>query len=83
MSSYPVDNANSLDADPYVLLGARAGWVWNERLRVFVEGTNLTNKTYAAVVAPIQDARLSQDADPAIFRPGNGRSIVGGIEASW
>jgi iron complex outermembrane receptor protein len=77
----PVDEANTLYADPYLLLGARAGWQWSQRLRVFVSASNLTNRTYAAVVAPIADAR--NPADPAVFRPGNGRTLVGGVEASW
>jgi iron complex outermembrane receptor protein len=80
-SRYPVDHANTLYADPYVIVSARAGWMWGERFQVFVEGTNLTDRHYAASVAPIADART--DPDPEIFRPGNGRAVVGGIAASW
>jgi len=78
---YPVDQANTDYAPPYAIIGARAGWVKDQHLRVFVQGTNLLNRHYAATVAPIADARA--DPDPAVFRPGVGIDVMGGIELSW
>jgi iron complex outermembrane recepter protein len=78
---YPVDQANTDYAPPYAVIGARAGWVKDKHFRVFVQGTNLLNRHYAATVAPIADARA--DPDPAVFRPGVGIDLMGGIELSW
>jgi iron complex outermembrane receptor protein len=78
---YPVDQANTDYAPPYAVLGARAGWIKDQHFRVFVQGTNLLNRHYAATVAPIADARATPD--PAVFRPGVGIDIMGGIELAW
>ena len=81
LARYPVDQANTDYAPPYAVLGARAGWVMDKHFRVFVQGTNLLNRHYAATVAPIADARANPD--PAVFRPGVGIDVMGGVELSW
>jgi iron complex outermembrane receptor protein len=78
---YPVDEANTLFADPYALLGFRIGYQAPKGLEVFFEAKNLTNKIYAASVTPIADARQNQDNDT--FNPGNGRSFYGGVTWRW
>ena len=79
---YPVDEANTLWADPYcVLLGVRAGYQSSKGFEVFLEVKNLTNKTYTASVEAIADARQSTDNDS--FNPANGRAFYGGIGWSW
>ncbi len=80
-SRYPVDEANTLFADSYVLLGFRAGFRRASGFSVFVDCSNLTNQTYAAAVDVIADARTEED--PEIFHPGDGRSFYGGVSWSW
>jgi iron complex outermembrane receptor protein len=43
LSRYPVDEANTLFADSYVLLGFRAGFRRTKGLSVFIDCRNLTN----------------------------------------
>ncbi len=78
---YPVDEANTLFADPYALLGFRAGYRTQRGFQVYFEAKNLFNKTYAAYVEPIADARTSDDNDS--FSPGPGRAFYGGVSWSW
>jgi iron complex outermembrane recepter protein len=80
-SRYPVDEANTLFAGSYVLLGFRAGLRRPNGFSVFVDCRNLTNETYAASVDVIADAR--SQPNPEIFHPGDGRSFYGGVSWSW
>ena len=80
ISKYPVDEANTLFADPYALLGVRAGYKSDKGFAVFFEAKNLTNKIYAATVEPVGDARI-EGSDS--FNPGNGRSFYGGVSWKW
>lgn len=81
VTKYPVDEANSLFADPYALLGLRAGYKTNKGLQMFFEAKNLTDKVYAATVDPLGDARTGDDV--ASFNPGNGRAFYGGVSWVW
>ena len=78
---YPVDQANTLFADSYVLLGFRAGYRRNNGFSVFVDCKNLTNQRYAASIDAIADART--EPNPEIFHPGDGRSFYGGVSWTW
>jgi iron complex outermembrane receptor protein len=80
MVKYPVDEANTLFADPYALLGFRIGYNSPKGFDVFLEVKNLTDKIYAATVEPVGDARI-EGADS--FNPGNGRSFYGGVSWIW
>ncbi|HEU0274882.1 MAG TPA: TonB-dependent receptor [Candidatus Udaeobacter sp.] len=80
-SRYPVDEANTLFADSYVLLGFRAGFRRPNGFSVFIDCRNLTNKTYAAAIDVIADART--EPNPEIFHPGDGRSFYGGVSWTW
>jgi iron complex outermembrane recepter protein len=77
---YPVDEANTLFADPYALLGLRMGYKSRQGLELFFEAKNLTDKVYAATVEPIADARIG---DTDSFNPGNGRAFYGGVAWAW
>jgi iron complex outermembrane receptor protein len=79
---YPVDMAGTLFADPYALLGLKAGWRAKRGLNAFVEVRNLTDKRYAATTGVLTDSRLA-GAVAAQFLPGDGRAIYGGIEWKW
>jgi iron complex outermembrane receptor protein len=80
-SRYPVDEANSLFADSYVLLGFRAGFRRTNGFSVFIDCRNLTDRHYAASIDAIADART--ESSPEIFHPGDGRSFYSGVSWSW
>lgn len=77
---YPVDQANTLFADPYTLLGFKLGYRSESGWAGFVEGKNLTDETYAATTGVIADAF---GRDSAQFLPGDGASVFAGIEYRW
>ena len=81
LSRYPVDEANTLFADSYTLLGFRAGFRRTNGFSVFIDCRNLTNQRYAASIDVIADART--EPSPEIFHPGDGRSFYGGVSWSW
>jgi len=61
--------ANSLFADPYVLVGFRIGYKSGDGNEVFFEANNITNRIYAATVERVGDARVEGAKS---FNPGNG-----------
>jgi iron complex outermembrane receptor protein len=81
LSRYPVDEANTLFADSYVLLGFRAGFRRSNGFSVFIDCRNLINERYAASIDVIADART--EPNPEIFHPGDGRSFYGGVSWTW
>jgi iron complex outermembrane receptor protein len=81
LSHYPVDEANTLFADSYVLLGFRAGFRQSNGFSVFIDCRNLTNQHYASAIDVIADART--EPNPEIFHPGDGRSFYGGVSWTW
>jgi len=81
LTSYPVDQANTLSAGCYTLLGFKTGYAFKGGPSLFVQADNLTNKRYAATVDPIPDAR--NPADPQIFHPGDGRTFSCGLTWGW
>jgi iron complex outermembrane receptor protein len=80
-SRYPVDEANTLFADSYALLGFRAGFRQSNGFSVFLDCKNLTNQRYASSIDVIADAHT--EPNPEIFHPGDGRSFYGGVSWSW
>lgn len=76
---YFADNANSLTVDPYALLNFKAGFDAGASWSVYIEGRNLTDKAYISTVAIAGDA----DNSSAIFNPGTGRSVFGGLRFNW
>ncbi|HTX22762.1 MAG TPA: TonB-dependent receptor [Candidatus Aquilonibacter sp.] len=84
LSSYPVDQQNTLYAGAYALLGFKIGFAskWGKsKFSIFIEAENLTGENYAASVDPIPNGQ--NPADPQVFHPGDGRSIYGGVTWSW
>jgi len=75
-----VDQANTLSADPYVLLGFKVGRRIEKGLSWFVEAKNLTDENYAATTGVIANAN---GADSRNFLPGDGRSLFAGLEWKW
>jgi len=78
---YAVDQANTLFADPYTLVGLKIGLARTKGPSVFLEVRNLSNKTYASSVDPIAAAESSNDAQ--VFHPGEGRAWYGGVSWTW
>ena len=68
----PVDNMNTLYADPYVVVDLRSEYRVNDTISIFGEITNLFNETYAASTLVVDQAR----PDQAAFLPGDGRGLV-------
>jgi len=84
LTSYPVDQQNTLNASAYALLGFKTGFAFNlgrSKFSVFVEAKNLTDERYAASVDPIPNAQ--NPADPQVFHPGDGRSFYAGLTCNW
>lgn len=81
ITRYPVDQANTLFANPSTLLGFKIGFRSKKGVSVFLEAKNLTDKHFASAVDPIADARTASEA--RIFHPGDGRAFYGGISCSW
>ena len=78
---YPVDQANTLYADPYALLGFKIGYRAKKGWSAFVEAKNLTDERYPASVDPIADASVNDNV--RVFHPGDGRSVYGGVSWTW
>lgn len=77
LAEFPVDFANTIYNPTYTLLGARIGYsAPKSGLEVFLEARNLLDAKYSAVVAPIYNAG---GADLAVYSPGEGRVVNGGI----
>jgi len=77
LAEFPADFANTIENDAYAILGGRVGYQQPEKgLEVFVEVRNLLDAAYAPVVSPIFDAG---GADSAVYAPGEGRAVNGGV----
>jgi iron complex outermembrane receptor protein len=77
LSRYPADFFNTIYTPAYAIWGARIGWqAPDKKWQVFVEGNNLGDKHYAAVVSPVFNAK---GVDTAAYSPGQTRSVSIGI----
>ncbi len=74
---YPVDMANTLEADSYAVWGFKIGQDINRQWSWFIDVRNLFDKKYAATTGVILDAT---GVDQAQFLPGDGRSVFAGVQ---
>ncbi|HEX6959044.1 MAG TPA: TonB-dependent receptor [Ferrovibrio sp.] len=74
-----VDYANTQKVPGYWLLGIGAGVELAEGMSLFAEGRNLTDKRYVSDFGPVTAAA----AGTAVFYPGDGRSIYGGLRVQF
>ena len=86
ITHYPVDNANTLFAPAFALVGFKTGMQLCKRISIFVEAKNLLDERYASSVDPISadyanSGTASQSAQ--VFHPGDPRSYYGGVTLSW
>lgn len=77
--SVPVDNMNTLFADPYAVVDLRTEYKIDKNFRVFGEITNLFNTVYASSTLIVDQAR----PDQAAFLPGDGRGFYAGVKARF
>lgn len=74
-----VDYANTLKAPGYALLNLSAGFELGP-VTIYADARNLTDKRYAAEFAAVTDARV---ANTAVFFPGQGRTVFGGMRFAF
>jgi iron complex outermembrane receptor protein len=75
----PVDNANTLYADPFVIVSARASYDLTKTLTLYGEVRNIFDETYASSTLIVDQAR----PDQAVFLPGDGRAFIVGARARF
>jgi iron complex outermembrane receptor protein len=75
----PVDNMNTLWADPYATVAMRSAYAVTETFKVYGEVRNLLDKTYASSSLIVDQATANQ----AAFMPGDGRSFLAGVKAKF
>jgi iron complex outermembrane receptor protein len=76
-SSYPVDYANTFYTRPYVIFGARVGYLApDQKFEAFLDFRNITNKHYAVSVSP---AFNDAGRDVARSNPGDGFGVYTGV----
>ena len=75
----PVDNMNTLYADPYALVDLRTEYRINDCVTAFGEVSNVFDKTYASSTLIVDQAR----SDQAAFLPGTGRAFYAGLKARF
>jgi iron complex outermembrane receptor protein len=78
-----VDQANTLSADPYALLGFKLGRRVEQGLSWFIEAKNLTDERYAATTGVVANAGANPAATSRNFFPGDGRGVFVGVEWKW
>lgn len=77
---YAADLARSTFADPYALLGLKVGYKTKKGVSFFVEARNLTDVNYSPTTGVVTNAN---GGTGAVFLPGDGRAIYGGVEFKW
>lgn len=75
-----VDHANTLRAPSYLTFGFGAGVEVREGVELFLDARNLFDERYASNVSTVTDART---ASTAVFYPGEGRSVYGGLRVKF
>jgi iron complex outermembrane receptor protein len=61
------------------LLGAKLGFDNSGAWTAYIEGRNLTDEVYIASASVTTQAAINS----ALFEPGTGRAVYGGIQYRW
>jgi len=78
--AYFADNDNRETVDPYALFNVKVGYAGNKAgWSGYLEGRNLLDKRYIANVAVAGSATAAS----ALYHPGTGRSVYGGMQYRW
>ncbi len=78
--AYFVDNANTLKTEAYAIWGMKLGFDDGGPVTAYIEGRNLSDEAYIASTSIAGDLR---GIDTAVFEPGNGRAVYGGVQYKW
>lgn len=73
------DYSNSVRVPGYATVGVSAGWELDGGITLFVDARDLTDKHYVSDIA----AAVRASAASAIFHPGEGRTVFGGVRAQF
>jgi iron complex outermembrane receptor protein len=73
--SFFADNANTLTVDPYALLNFKIGYDKGAGWSGYIEGRNLLDTRYISTTVTVGRA----DPTMALFNPGTGRAVYGGV----
>jgi iron complex outermembrane receptor protein len=74
-----VDYENTTKAPSYAILNLGAGWALNDKVSLFVDLRNLTDKAYVSNV----QAAIAASPTTATYWPGDGRSVFAGVTAEF
>lgn len=77
--AYFADSANTLSTQAYALLGAKVGFDDGGPVTAYIEGRNLTDEAYISSTSIATTA----NAASALFEPGTGRAVYGGLQFKW
>lgn len=75
----PVDNMNTLHADPYAVVDLKTEYRINETFSLYGAVTNVFDKTYASSTLILDQAMPGQ----AVYMPGDGRGFYAGVKARF
>jgi iron complex outermembrane receptor protein len=78
--AYFVDNANTLKTEAYAIWGMKLGFDDGGPVSAYIEGRNLSDEAY---IASASVAGNLGGIDTAVFEPGNGRAVYGGVQVRW
>lgn len=78
-SKIPVDNMNTLYADPYATVSLRTSYGLTDSIRLYGEARNIFDETYASSTLVVDQAQATQ----AAFIPGDGRAFYAGVKAKF
>lgn len=73
-----VDYSNTLQAPGYTIWSVNAGWDFDNGVSLFVDARNLSDETYVPELGAIVNAS-APGANTAVFYPGEGRAVYGGV----
>ncbi len=79
------DHANTLKVPGYALFNVQTGIEFKNGVALFVDARNLTDARYISDISVVTNATTMAGGAAALaaFYPGNGRSVFGGIRASF
>jgi iron complex outermembrane receptor protein len=80
-SGWPVDFANTVEADGSLLFGARVGYDGGRGFSAFIEGRNLADEAYVATTGIANPA--SAPDGQALYNPGDGLAVTTGASWTW
>lgn len=78
--AYYVDSANTFKTASYAIWGAKIGFDDGGPVTAYIEGRNLSDETYVASSSIAADLNGN---DAALFEPGTGRAVYGGVQVRW